>query len=82
MLLNLSPPARISRQEKAYAKIGNEEGWSSRKIPRPLNTVHHYIVKGQSLEIVKWYKNPTINYGLLQRAACAPVKVYKPQLFA
>lgn len=67
--------------EKEYAKICTETDWSSKLIPRLLNTVYYSIVKEDSWEFIKENKNPTINYGTLQHFVFQFVKRRKPELF-
>ncbi|MBM1834181.1 RNA ligase family protein [Pseudosulfitobacter pseudonitzschiae] len=68
--------------QKVHAKIANEcEGWSSRYIPRLLNTVWHDLITEESWQIVKEYKNPKIDFGTLLRLCNARVKQVMPELF-
>lgn len=68
--------------EKVYAKIVNEGGgWSSRDIPKLLNIVYYDVVREEIWQIVKQFKNPTIDFKKLQNAVFAHTKVYKPELF-
>lgn len=67
--------------DKEFAKIENESGWSSKSIPRLLNTVYYCIVKEDGWEIVKKYKNPTIDYKRLQHYVVQQVKQTKPEIF-
>jgi hypothetical protein len=61
--------------EKVKAKIINEKGsFSSKDIPRLLNTVYHDVVVEESWNIVKKFKNPTINYKTLQHFIFKSVK--------
>jgi hypothetical protein len=67
--------------EKEYAKIENESGWTSKMIPRLLNTVFYCLVKEESWNYVKKFKNPTIDYKRLQYFTFNKVKEVKPELF-
>jgi len=68
--------------EKEFAKIVTEEGaWSSKFIPRLLNVVFYTLVKEDSWEIVKEFKNPTINYKVLSRVVTDKIKKEKMELF-
>lgn len=68
--------------EKVRAKIEVENGgFESRDIPRLLNTVYYDIVKEESWNFVKKFKNPTINYNTLQFFIFAQIKVCIPILF-
>lgn len=68
--------------DKVYAKIVNEcEGWNSRFIPRLLNTVFYDLVNEESWNIVKKYKNPTINFKTLYSITVNKIKELRPELF-
>ena len=68
--------------EKVKAKIENENnGFSSKDIARLLNTVYYDVVKEESWNFVKEFKNPTINFKTLQHFVFAQVKVCLPDLF-
>lgn len=68
--------------DKTFAKIENDGGWTSRAIPRLLNMVYYDVVREEAWEMVKRSKNPTIDFGQLQRAVFEHVKVHRPELFA
>ncbi len=71
-----------SMVDKVYAKIVNETGgFSSRDIPRLLNTVFYDIIREETWEILKAHKNPTIDFSILMKAVFAHTKVYKPEIF-
>lgn len=67
--------------EKVYSKIKNESGWSSKMIPRLLNTVYYDLVKEDCWEFIRAYKNPTINFGTLQHFTFKKVKENLPHVF-
>lgn len=67
--------------EKEYAKINNEAGWSSRHIPRLLNVVFYCLVKEESWNILKEFKNPTIDFKRLMYFSNAKTKELMPELF-
>lgn len=67
--------------EKEFAKIDNDEGWTSRKIPKLLNIVYYCLVKEECWNFVKKHKNPTINFKRLMGLTFAKVKEIKPELF-
>lgn len=67
--------------EKVHAKIKNESGWSSKMIPRLLQTVFYDLVKEESWNFVKKHKNPTINFSTLKHFAIQKIKESKPELF-
>ena len=67
---------------KAYAKIVNEtDGWSSKHIGRLLNTVFHDLVVEETWNILKKFKNPTIDFKHLQRLCTQKIKELKSELF-
>ena len=41
-------------------------GWDTKYIPRLLNTIYNCLVTEEMWNIVKKYKNPTINFSRLQ----------------
>ncbi len=67
--------------DKEFAKIEIESGWSSKMIPRLLNTVYYSLVKEDSWEFIKQHKNPTIDYNRLKHFVFNEVKVKKPEIF-
>jgi len=68
--------------DKVYAKIVNEEeGWSSKYIPRLLSTVYYDLVKEELWDAVKRLKNPTINFKTLNTLAVMKIKQVRPELF-
>lgn len=66
--------------EKEYLKLC-AEGWSSKMIPRLLNTVWHEFIVEESWNIIKKYKNPTINFKLLNKLVIEKIKHVKKGLF-
>lgn len=67
--------------EKEYAKIDNECGWTSKQIPRLLNTVYYSLVKEDCWNFVKENKNPNIDFNRLMRFSFNRVKEAMPHLF-
>lgn len=67
--------------EKVYHKIRNEDGWSNKMIPRLLNNVYYDLIKEESWEIVKKYKNPVIDYSLLNMLTIRKTKEILSYLF-
>lgn len=68
--------------KKVYAKIVNEcDGWSSKYIPRLLNTVWHDLITEEMWQILKDNKNAKIDFGTLMRLSNARVKVLMPEVF-
>lgn len=68
--------------EKEYAKIiGEMDGWSSKYIPRLLNTVFYSLVKEETWDFVKEFKHPTVDFKRLSGFTTVRVKELKPDLF-
>jgi hypothetical protein len=67
--------------EKEHAKIASEDGWSSKQIPRLLNTVYYSLIREESWEFIKEHKNPVINFKTLQHFVVSEIKTKKPELF-
>lgn len=68
--------------EKTLAKIKvDNDGFSSKDIPRLLNTVYYDVVKEESWNIVKKFKNPTVDFNRLQHFVFAEVKKNLPLIF-
>lgn len=67
--------------EKEFAKINAEAGWSSKFIPRLLSTVFYCLVKEESWNFIKEFKNPTIDFKRLQYFTNSKVKELIPHLF-
>ncbi|MHB8602165.1 MAG: RNA ligase family protein [Nitrosotalea sp.] len=68
--------------EKVLAKISNEmEGWTSKYIPRLLETVFYDLIKEETWEFLKKHKYPTINFGALRHLIYRRVKVNLPTIF-
>ncbi len=68
--------------EKVKAKIElDNNGFSSKQIPRLLNTVYYDVIKEESWNFVKEFKNPTINYKTLQHFIFAQIRLCMPILF-
>lgn len=67
--------------EKELAKIENENGWSSKQIPRLLNTVFYCLVSEESWNFVKEFKQPTIDFKRLNYFTVKQIKELKPEIF-
>lgn len=69
--------------EKTYAKILEEigTGWRSEYIPRFLNTVYHELVREESWNFVKNFKDPTVNFKTLKALVFSKVKLAKREIF-
>lgn len=67
---------------KTHAKIVNEmSGWSSKYIPRLLNTVYHDFITEEIWNIIKEHKNPKIDFRTLHNLCIQRVKQIKPEVF-
>lgn len=60
----------------------DSDGFNSKQIPRLLNTVYYDVIKEESWNFVKEFKNPTINYVTLQHFVFAQVKKCMPSMFS
>ncbi|MFW6272302.1 MAG: RNA ligase family protein [bacterium] len=68
--------------EKVRSNIENETGeFTSKQIPRLLNTVFYDIIKEESWNFIKENNNPTINFKTLQHFVFQEVKNKTPELF-
>ena len=68
--------------EKEYSKILNETGeWDNGKIPMLLGRVFTELVKEETWNIIKKYKNPTINYKTLNALVINKIKTVKSDIF-
>lgn len=67
--------------EKEFAKINAEAGWSSKLIPRLLSTVFYCLVKEESWNFIKEFKNPTIDFKRLSFFTNNRIKELMPELF-
>lgn len=68
--------------DKTYAKIHNEmDGWTSKYIPRLLETIYHDLITEELWSILKEYKNPTINFTTLKHFVVGRIKQIKQEVF-
>lgn len=68
--------------DKEKAKIELEKGgWESKYIGQLLGTIWHCLIEEEIWNILKKYKNPTINFKQLQNLTYAKVKELKEELF-
>jgi len=69
--------------EKEYAKIVNEkEGWRSKYIAMLLGRIYSELIKEEAWNIVKEFKNPTIDFKKLNCLVVDKVKETKKELFS
>lgn len=68
--------------EKEYSKIvALQGGWRGQYIPRLLETVYAEFVKDYIYDILKKYKNPTIDFKRLKIYVTNRIKIVKQELF-
>lgn len=68
--------------EKEFAKIANEcDGWSSKMIPRLLCSVFHELICEEMWNILKAFKNPAVNFKVLNNLTISKIKQVKPEIF-
>ena len=68
--------------EKIKSKIElDNDGFNSKDIPRLLNTIYYDVIKEESWNFIKEFKNPTINYKTLQHFVFVQIKECLPILF-
>ena len=68
--------------EKEYAKIVNaNDGWTSKMIPQLLSRVFHELITEEIWNILKAFKNPTINFKALNTMTIAQIKRIMPEIF-
>lgn len=67
--------------DKVLANINNDGGFTSKQIPRLLNTVYYDVIREESWNFVKEFKNPIIDYSKLQRFVTQRIKELLPMMF-
>ena len=69
--------------EKEYAKIVNENGgaWNSKLISKFLGVTWHIFIVEESWNILRKYKNPKIDFKILNRLVTEKIKEVKSELF-
>jgi hypothetical protein len=68
--------------DKTFNKIKQiENSWSSKMIPRLLQTIYHDFVIEETWNYLRFFKNPKINFKLLQKYIINKVKEVKPEIF-
>jgi len=69
--------------EKVFEKIKNENNgeWHTKFIPKLLAITFYDLVREESWNFVKKYKNPFIDFKQLQRFTVLKVKQYKSEIF-
>jgi len=68
--------------DKSVAKITLEnDGWTSKMIPRLLGMVWHDLITEELWEILKKHKNPTIDFATLNRFCIMKIKETRNDIF-
>lgn len=68
--------------DKTYDKIRVEnEGWTSKLIPQLLGRVYHDLITEELWNIIKEYKQPKIDFKLLERMTIMRIKKLRQDLF-
>lgn len=67
--------------KKELAKIELESGWSSKQIPKLLNTVFYCLIKEEAWNFVKELKNPTVDFKRLNMMTTIRIKNILPERF-
>lgn len=67
--------------EKVLSKIENDGGFSSKQIPRLLNTIFYDLVKEDCWNFIKENNNPTINFKTLQHFCFIKIKEHLHNIF-
>lgn len=66
---------------KEINKLFGEDGFDSKKIQMMLNKIFNELVKEETYNFVRKYKNPTINFKTLFSLTVRKIKQVKPELF-
>lgn len=68
--------------DKVVAKISVEhDGWNAKYIPQLLNTVYYDLITEEMWDIVKKYKQPKIDFGLLNKMCIRRIKELRKDIF-
>lgn len=68
--------------QKEQAKIANEQnGWSSKFIPRLLGQIYHCLITEETWNFLKDFKQPTIDFKQLNRYTIQQIKNVCPDIF-
>lgn len=69
--------------DKEFAKIVTERGeWQNKMIPMLFGRTYHELIQEEIWNIVKQYKQPTINFKTLHSLLVNKIKDMKPELFS
>lgn len=67
--------------EKEFNKLFGESEFDSKKIQMMLNVIYNELIKEETYNFVRKYKNPTINFKTLFSLTVRKIKQLKPELF-
>jgi hypothetical protein len=67
--------------EKEYSKMILNQPWSQKRIGELLGRIWHELVDEEAVNFVKAYKNPTINFKVLNNLTILKIKKVKNDLF-
>ena len=67
--------------EKEFAKLTQDCEWSPKMTPQLFNTVFHVLIQEEIWNILKKYKNPTINFSMLNYLVIKKIKEVKSDIF-
>lgn len=67
--------------EKEFAKMIQEREWDRKMAPILFDTVFRVLVKEEMYNIIKKYKNPTINFSMLNYLIIKKIKTVKNDIF-
>ena len=68
--------------EKEYSKIVNDkQGWSSQYIPMLISKIFYELINEEMWNIIKKFKNPTINFKILNTMVINKIKIVKSEIF-
>lgn len=67
--------------EKEFAKMTQDCEWSPKMTPKLFNTVFHVLIEEEMWNILKKYKNPTIDFSILNYHIIKKIKAVKSDIF-
>ena len=67
--------------EKEFAKMTQDCEWSPQMTPKLFNTVFHVLIEEEMWNILKKYKNPTIDFSILNYHIIKKIKAVKNEIF-
>jgi len=67
--------------DKVFANLSADHGWRSQYIPRLLQTIWYDFIREHAWDMVKTFKNPTINYKKLNQLCMIRAKQHLTEVF-